>query len=62
VICTYVVIGRKLVDRFGKLITNCEFSIAVRNEEDRETLAAIAREIQALDDGGARASITGLAA
>jgi probable F420-dependent oxidoreductase len=62
VIGTYDVIGRKLVDRFGKLITNCEFSIAVRNEEDRETLAAIAREIQALDDGGARASITGLAA
>jgi hypothetical protein len=32
-------IARKLCDRYGKLVTNCEFSIAVKSEADRERLA-----------------------
>lgn len=40
-------IGRKLRERFARVVTNIEFSIAVKTPEDRETLARLAREIQA---------------
>ncbi len=43
---TYDEIGDKLVDRFGDVVTDIEFSIAVRDEQDRETLAGLARRIQ----------------
>jgi len=43
---TYDTIARKLCDRFGKVVTHCEFSIAVRNDADREILRGIAKDIQ----------------
>ena len=49
VVGTYDEIGRKLVDRYGGLVTDVEFSIAVSDDDDRETLRKLAREIQADD-------------
>ncbi len=46
VIGTHDEIGRKLVDRYGRLITDIEFSIAVNDDEDREALRKLARDIQ----------------
>jgi probable F420-dependent oxidoreductase len=46
VIGTYDVIGRRLTERFGGLVTDIEFSIPVQEERDRETLAELARDIQ----------------
>ena len=43
---TYDTIARKLRDRFGGIVTHCEFSIAVKNDADRETLRNIAKDIQ----------------
>lgn len=43
---TYDTIAQKLLDRFGGLITDCEFSIAVKTDEDKERLRALAKEIQ----------------
>jgi probable F420-dependent oxidoreductase len=61
VIGTYDEIGDRLLQRFGNLITDVEFSIAVRDARDRETLTALARAIQAHDDGAARRTILGRA-
>jgi len=62
VIGTYEEIGRRLLDRFGRLVTDVEFSIAVRGERDLETLTTLTRTIRAADDGAARAAIAGTAA
>ena len=62
VIGTHDEIGRKLRERFGRVVTNVEFSIAVRNEEDRATLAALAQEVQAIDETEARRTLLGEAA
>lgn len=62
VIGTYDEIGQKLIDRFGHLVTNVEFSIAAKTESDRERLADLAREIQSADPAPARAAIIGGAA
>lgn len=43
---TYDTIARKLCDRFGKVVTHCEFSIAVKNDADREILRGLAKDIQ----------------
>ncbi|MEI7873637.1 MAG: TIGR03617 family F420-dependent LLM class oxidoreductase [Alphaproteobacteria bacterium] len=43
---TYDTIARKLCDRFGHVVTHCEFSIAVKNDADREMLRSIAKDIQ----------------
>ncbi len=59
VIGTYDKIGRKLLDRFGRIITDCEFSIAVRDEQDRETLTNLAKLIQSDDGSVARKTIMG---
>jgi hypothetical protein len=56
---TYDEIGRKLVERFGSVVTHCEFSIAVRNEGDRERLAELVRTIHAASAAAARARLTG---
>ncbi|MEU7813550.1 TIGR03617 family F420-dependent LLM class oxidoreductase [Pseudonocardia sp. NPDC049154] len=61
VIGTYDEIGRRLLDRFGGVVTDVEFSIAVRDDEDRATLAGLARTIQAHDDAEARRAIAGAA-
>jgi probable F420-dependent oxidoreductase len=62
VVGTYDQIGRKLLNRFGRLITDVEFSIAVRDEQDLAALTALARMIQGNDDTVARATIAGTAA
>ena len=59
VIGTHDEIARKLCDRFGELVTNVEFSISVRSDRDRQTLARLAREIQSVDPTGARRAILG---
>ncbi len=46
VIGTYATIGRKLTERFGGLVSDIEFSIAVRSEEDRAILVGLANFIQ----------------
>ena len=43
---TYDTIARKLCDRFGNVVTHCEFSIAVRSEADKELLRDLARTTQ----------------
>jgi probable F420-dependent oxidoreductase len=59
VIGTYDEIGQKLLDRYSSVVTDIEFSISVRNDEDRQTLSDLARTIQASDDSTARATIVG---
>jgi probable F420-dependent oxidoreductase len=59
VIGTHDEIGDKLIDRFGAVVTDVEFSIAARDEEDQASLAELAQRIQAHDDSGARATIRG---
>jgi len=59
VIGVYDEIGAKVLDRFGDVVTDIEFSIAVRDERDRAQLAGLARQIQASDDSRARAAIAG---
>jgi hypothetical protein len=43
---TYAEIARKLGDRYGKVVTHCEFSIPVRNAADKELLRDLAKTIQ----------------
>jgi probable F420-dependent oxidoreductase len=59
VIGTHREIAGRLLDRFGELVTDVEFSVAVRDERDRETLAALADTIEAHPEAGARAAILG---
>lgn len=62
VIGTYDKIGQKLVDRFGRLVTDVEFSIAVRDDQDREDLKRLSHDIQRDDGQAARKAIIGKAA
>ena len=57
VVGTYDEIGHKLLARYAGVVTDIEFSIAVHNDNDRQTLAALARTIQDADDSEARAAI-----
>ena len=59
VIGTHDQIARKLCDRFGHLVTNIEFSIAVKSAADRHTLTRLAREVQAHEAASARHAILG---
>jgi alkanesulfonate monooxygenase SsuD/methylene tetrahydromethanopterin reductase-like flavin-dependent oxidoreductase (luciferase family) len=61
-IATYDTIARKICDRYGGVVTNCEFSIAVKNDTDRERLRQLARDIQTEGDARARRTILGAAA
>ena len=61
VIDTYDKVGKKLVERFGKVVTNSEFSIPVRNEAEREALAGLVKDIQSSGEDTARATIKGKA-
>lgn len=58
---TYDVIAERLLDRFGPVVTDVEFSVAVRDDADRATLVEIARTVQGRDDADARTEITGAA-
>jgi len=61
-IATYDTIGRKLCDRYGGVVTNCEFSVAVKNNSDRERLRQLASDIQSEGVARARRTILGAAA
>lgn len=59
VIGTYDDIGEKLVARFGHVVTDVEFSIAVRDDQDRSRLTQLASDIQSDDGSAARRTILG---
>ena len=59
---TYDTIARQLLDRYASLITDCEFSIAVKTDADKERLRALAKEIQSESAALARRAILGVAA
>lgn len=61
-IATYDKIAGKLRDRYGHVVTHCEFSIAVKTDADRDLLGALARDIQADGVERARPTILGAAA
>jgi len=56
---TYDTIAQKLTARFGRVITDCEFSIAVKSDADREQLRALAASIQSESLDRARQTIRG---
>lgn len=62
VIGTYDDIGEKLLSRYADVVTDIEFSISVKNDDDRQTLAGLAQMVQRADDSAARAAIAGAAA
>jgi hypothetical protein len=59
VIGTYEEIGAKLTARFRRVVTDVEFSIAVRDEADRARLGQLARDIQSDPETDARRAILG---
>jgi hypothetical protein len=56
---TYDTIAGQLLDRFGGCITDCEFSIAVKTETDKELLRGLATSIQSRSLDRARNMILG---
>ncbi|CAN5519182.1 LLM class F420-dependent oxidoreductase [soil metagenome] len=61
-ISTYDQIATKLTDRFGKVVTHCEFSIAVKTDADKERLRDLARAIQSQSLDPVRKTILGATA
>lgn len=59
---TYDVIGKKLHERFGDVVTNCEFSIPVRNEREKEIMQQLVRDLHGAGEARARATILNLPA
>lgn len=59
VIGTHDTIADQLLARYGDVVTDIEFSIAVRDDDDRQRLANLVRTIQSASEDRARASITG---
>jgi len=45
VVGTHAEVAEKLLQRFGDVVTSCEFSIAVRNQRDKERLAQIVKDV-----------------
>jgi alkanesulfonate monooxygenase SsuD/methylene tetrahydromethanopterin reductase-like flavin-dependent oxidoreductase (luciferase family) len=43
---TYEAIARKLSDRYGRVVTHCEFSIPVKDAAEKEVLRELAKTIQ----------------
>ena len=58
---TYDVIGERLLERYGDIVTNAEFSIPVRDDVERETLGGLVRDLHARDLDVARQTKTGAA-
>jgi hypothetical protein len=58
VIGTHDEVGPRLLERYGAVVTDIEFSIAIRDEQDRARLADLARELQGADDSAARSTIS----
>jgi probable F420-dependent oxidoreductase len=59
VIGTYDEIGGKLTERFREVVTDVEFSVAVRDEQDRARLGQLARDIQSDSETDARRAVVG---
>lgn len=59
VIGTYDRIGQLLIERFGDVVTDAGFSIPVRNDNEREILAGLVKEVQAAEADTVRAAIVG---
>jgi len=59
---TYDQIAAKLIGRFGKVVTHCEFSIAVKTDGDKERLRDLARTIQSQSLDPVRKTILGATA
>ncbi len=57
IIGTYDTIGKAVADRWAGIVTHAEFSIAVKDDADREILRQIAADIQAQDESIARQTI-----
>lgn len=58
---TYDTIATKLVERFGTVVTHCEFSVAVSDDRDREALAAMVAALHSEPENAARTTITATA-
>ena len=56
---TYDEIARKLCDRYGGVVTHCEFSIPVNSAADKERLHGLVKVIQAESIDRARRTISG---
>ena len=56
---TYDEIAGKLCDRYGPVVTHCEFSIPVKDDADRERLRGLATAIQSESVDRARRTIAG---
>jgi len=54
---TYDAIAAKLCDRYGGVVTHCEFSIPVKSAADKERLHALAKTIQGESLAKARRAI-----
>ena len=59
---TYDQIARKLTERYGDVVTHCEFSIAVKTAKDKDILRGLAQDIQGQSQDRARRTILGRAA
>ena len=56
---TYDTIARKLCERFDRVVTHCEFSIAAKTPADREILRGLAKAIQSEGIEKAKRTIVG---
>lgn len=56
---TYDTIAGKLLERYGSVVTHCEFSIPAKTEAEKETLKQVAGTIQGADLAAARRTIMG---
>jgi len=56
---THDEIGDHLLERYGDVVSDIEFSIAVRDDTDRQVLADLARQLRAHDESDFRATLTG---
>jgi len=56
---TYDTIAGKLSDRYGSVVTHCEFSVPVRTAADKERLRELAKTIQAESPEKVRRAIVG---
>src|SRR5580658_917388 len=56
---TYGTIAARLCERFGRVITHCEFSIAVKTDADKHVLRDLAKTIQSQSLDSARRTILG---
>jgi probable F420-dependent oxidoreductase len=52
-------IGDRLLDRYADVVTDIEFSIAVHDDDDRQTLADLARQLRAASEDDFLANLIG---